>query len=98
SFIFIFFLHDALPISIVHISGYFASTERSSLIQCFKERNWDIRFDPLSPKRTDVCIHLVEPEDSQASEFDPNWPLHLSLADLQRSEEHTSELQSRVDL
>jgi hypothetical protein len=85
---------------IIHISGYFASNERSSLIQCFKQRNWNIRFDPVSPKRTDVSIHLVEPEESQANEFDPSWPLHLSLLDLQEGSvfsrlERRDELQKR---
>jgi hypothetical protein len=69
--------------SVVHVAGYFAPENRSRLVRAFRQRGWTLRFDPTPPARTDIRIHLVESEKSQAKEFDPSWPLHVSLEDLE---------------
>ena len=99
---FLFWLRDpsrpAFPA--VHVAGYYAAENRSRLVNVFKKRNWILHFDPSLPQDTDVCIHLVESEKSQATEFDPSWPLHLSLEDLEEGSvfsrlERRDELQKR---
>lgn len=84
----------------VHVAGYFAPDQRSRLMRVFKRRGWLVSVDPAVPKDTEVRIHLVEPEQSQADEFDPTWPLHLSLEDLEAGAvfarlERRDELQKR---
>ncbi|MFO0851335.1 MAG: hypothetical protein U0871_22675 [Gemmataceae bacterium] len=43
---------------------------------------WTARIAPGKPPAGQVGIELVADADSQATEFDPRWPLKVSLADL----------------
>jgi hypothetical protein len=43
---------------------------------------WNCRKGNKPAQRGDVKIELVNPENSQATEFEPRWPLALSLDDL----------------
>ncbi|MCS7270967.1 MAG: hypothetical protein NZ703_07770, partial [Gemmataceae bacterium] len=43
---------------------------------------WFARCQPAPRRPGDVPIRIVPPEQSQATEFDPPWPLHLALQDL----------------
>jgi hypothetical protein len=44
---------------------------------------WKTRLAPTVRESGDVGIELVSPEQSEATEFEPRWPLKVSMADLQ---------------
>jgi hypothetical protein len=44
---------------------------------------WDVRCAPVSREASHVGIELVDPAQSEATEFDPRWPLKVSAADLE---------------
>jgi hypothetical protein len=67
----------------VHVSGDLAAAASPRISRTFRQWGWDVRFDPRPPADVDVRIRLVEPRHSQAGEFDPAWPLLLSIEDLQ---------------
>jgi len=67
----------------VHISGGLVAAERRTLIRVFRAWGWSLRLEPRAVRKLDVPIRLVVPEKSQASEFDPDWPLRVSVADLE---------------
>lgn len=67
----------------IHIEGVLATAARPQIKQAFKIMGWNLKFEPQSTDRIDVRIRLVEQMHSQAQEFDPSWPLCLSLEDLQ---------------
>jgi hypothetical protein len=85
---------------VVHGSGDTAQAIRGRLKRLFRAAGWDTRFEPDPPRPTDVRIRLVEPAQSEAREFDPVWPLRVSLEDLEEGEvrqrlERRDELQKR---
>ncbi len=43
---------------------------------------WAVRTAPDEPRPGDVCVELVPAERSEAIEFEPRWPLKVSLDDL----------------
>lgn len=43
---------------------------------------WNVRSFGSSPQVGDVCIQIVPADQSQATEFEPQWPLKVSLVDL----------------
>ncbi|MCI0700619.1 MAG: hypothetical protein L0241_06020 [Planctomycetia bacterium] len=44
---------------------------------------WKVRTAPAAREPGQVGIELVEPAQSEATEFDPRWPLKVSIADLE---------------
>jgi hypothetical protein len=44
---------------------------------------WHTRLAPAARESGDVAVALVPAEQSEATEFDPRWPLKVSLADLE---------------
>src|SRR5205085_5057784 len=44
---------------------------------------WKTRLAPEPRRPGDVGVELVPPDRSEATEFDPRWPLKVSLADLE---------------
>lgn len=66
--------------------------ERLAAARLLKRQGWRVRWAVNSQSRRSgnlaaaVPIELVLPEQSEAREFDPCWPLKVSLADLQDGE------------
>lgn len=52
----------------------------TALNQLSRQHGWETNFSV--PERTHVSAVVVEPEKSEATEFDPNWPLNVSTDDL----------------
>jgi hypothetical protein len=48
----------------------------------FLHAGWRVRSTAERPDPTDVHVEVVPPEYSEATEFEPRWPLKVSLADL----------------
>ena len=67
----------------VHVSGPLASAVRPRVRKLFNRAGFDVRFEPTPPRDVDVRVRLVETLHSQAREFDPDWPLRVSLDDLE---------------
>jgi hypothetical protein len=68
---------------IAHILGPLDSGARAKLRQTFGRHSWRARFEPARVGANDVRVEIVSPEQSQAEEFEPRWPLRLSPADLE---------------
>lgn len=51
------------------------------LRQLSRAHGWELNLS--TPERTHVSAVIVEPNKSQATEFDPNWPLNVSVDDLE---------------
>src|SRR5207249_6370714 len=87
-------LHDALPISFEQAIAKLSRKEFFELVRHLRERHareWDLQIeeDAQSGKLREVYQRLEAENEDQ-----PEMPLD----DFLRSEEHTSELQSRFDL
>jgi hypothetical protein len=67
----------------VHVAGNLAVAIRPQVKSILNRWGWDASFDPDAPGEVDVRTRLVEPIHSQAREFDPGWPLCMSLEDLE---------------
>jgi len=66
----------------VHVSGDLASAVQPQVTRLLGRHGWRVCFEPLPASEVDVRIRLVETAQSQAREFDPDWPLRVSLDDL----------------
>ncbi len=66
----------------VHVGGDLAAALRPEVKRILKSWGFDAAFDPALPAETDVRIRLVEPIHSHAREFDPEWPLAVSIEDV----------------
>ena len=62
------------------ISGVAAEFHRS-LRKITRQRGWNLHFDRA--ERHDVKLRLVPENRSEVTEFEPGWPLAVSLADLE---------------
>ena len=51
--------------------------------QLIRAWGWKVQAAPRSREAGMVGVELVEPARSEATEFDPRWPLKVSLADLE---------------
>jgi len=67
----------------VHISDA-PESRRTALSRELARRGWRVNF--AEPDPDDVRLKLVHPEASEAYEFDPDWPLAVSLADLAKDD------------
>ena len=47
-----------------------------------RDWGWTVRVAPTAPEPGDVKIELVHPEMSEATEFNPYWPLKIAPVDL----------------
>jgi hypothetical protein len=66
-----------------HVAGDLAVAVQPQVTRLFRSWIWNVSFDTQQPTEVDVRLRLVEPRHSQAREFDPEWPLHVSLEDLE---------------
>ncbi len=67
----------------VHVGGDLAAAVRPQVKRILQSWGWDVHFAPRPPTEIDVRIRLVESMHSQATDFDPTWPLCVSLHDLE---------------
>jgi hypothetical protein len=67
---------------VLHVRGSITASTHAALRRQFPRRSWRIEYAPREPDLCATQIELVEPARSQAREFDPEWPLKLSLDDL----------------
>jgi hypothetical protein len=66
----------------LHISG--ADTRAVRLATRIARRwGWSVRRAPAAREAGHVGIEIVDPTRSDATEFDPRWPLKVSVADLE---------------
>ncbi len=66
----------------LHISGTDAADVRKAA-QTTRVWGWLVRRAPAARESGQVGIEVVCPERSEATEFDPRWPLKVSIADLE---------------
>lgn len=66
----------------IHVGGTATSDDLRRAGEIITGWGWRVRLVPDKPEPGDVGIVLVPPEQSLADEFDPGWPLRVSLADL----------------
>src|SRR5262249_13802190 len=59
---------------------------RSPAARLVRRWGWRAEPAPLGTEGGGVGVELVEPEESEATEFDPRWPLKVSEADLAAGE------------
>ncbi len=66
----------------LHISGADTSaTQRAAAIA--RRWGWSVYRAPTPREPGQVAVEVVEPARSEATEFDPRWPLKVSVADLE---------------
>jgi hypothetical protein len=67
----------------LHVRGAVAPDARKAIVKTFRGRDWNVVFAPVEHDLCDAQVELLPAaEPSQAFEFDPVWPLKVSLADL----------------
>jgi hypothetical protein len=65
-----------------HIAVESLSADRWRATALIGRWGWRTRLAPVTRERGDVGVELVPPARSEATEFDPRWPLKVSLPDL----------------
>jgi hypothetical protein len=86
---------------VLHVHGAAAALDRAAEIRrYFRRRYWRIQYSPSEPDSCAVQIEIVPQDRSQAREYDPDWPLKVSLDDLADAEirqriERRSDIQVR---
>lgn len=85
------------------LGGHLVPPNRSLIREAAKQKGWRVRWDQPRPGSPEVAVEVVEPERSAATEFDPRWPLAVSVADLQQGDvfervERRQEIQWRRNL
>lgn len=66
----------------LHVGGNLAAAASPAVARIVQRWGWNVSFDPQPADEVDVCVQLVESRHSQAKEFEPDWPLRVSLEDL----------------
>jgi hypothetical protein len=66
----------------LHIAGANASAVAAAA-RIARRWGWSVRRAPAAREATNVGIEIVEPAKSDATEFDPQWPLKVSVVDLE---------------
>lgn len=67
----------------IHVQSPRASDSLERITAIVSKWGFRVRADDGKPKATEVGLVLVHPELSEATEFDPRWPLKVSFTDLQ---------------
>ncbi len=67
----------------LHVQSPRANDSLERITEIVSKWGFRVRADDGKPKSIEVGLVLVHPELSEATEFDPRWPLKVSLADLQ---------------
>jgi hypothetical protein len=85
---------------ILHIRGTINAQQRRTIRRLFPAWLWRIQYAPHQPDPCAVQLEIVPRDQSQAREFDPEWPLKVSLEDLEDREirqraERRSDIQVR---
>jgi hypothetical protein len=66
----------------LHICGANGSAvDRAAAVA--RRWGWTVRREPAPREPGQVPVEIVEPAQSEALEFDPHWPLKVSVADLE---------------
>jgi hypothetical protein len=65
----------------VHLSGADPHAVRH-VAAVLRRQGWRVRRAPAASDASQVRVRVVPPEQSEAGEFDPQWPLKLSTADV----------------
>jgi hypothetical protein len=65
-----------------HLRGGQSADEVKRAATVLAGWGWHVRRAPAKPHAGDVTLELVPVERSEATEFEPRWPLKLGLADL----------------
>ena len=65
-----------------HVATSDAASARSAS-RAIRSWGWRVRSSPRARESGQVGIVIVSPEESEATEFDPRWPLKLSVPDLE---------------
>lgn len=66
----------------LHISGADPLAVRAAA-RVARRWGWDVRRAPAAREPGQVAVEIVAQERSDATEFDPRWPLKVSVADLE---------------
>lgn len=69
----------------IHVAGGDAAARRRAVRQ-LQAGGWKVSAAPTPREPGTVGVELVEPARSEATEFDPRWPLKMSEADLANPE------------
>ena len=64
-----------------HVSGG-TPAARKQAARVIRGWGWKVRAEPSPRYPGTVGVELVQPDQSEATEFDPRWPLRVSEADL----------------
>jgi hypothetical protein len=70
---------------VAHVSGGDTPSRRRA-VRSIAAWGWTVQAAPTLRDAGTVGVELVEPEKSDAAEFDPRWPLRVSEADLTAGE------------
>jgi hypothetical protein len=65
-----------------HLRGDLPATEVKQAAAVLAGWGWHVRLAPAKPQPGEVTLELVPAERSEATEFEPRWPLKVSLEDL----------------
>ncbi len=65
-----------------HLGGDRPAAELKRAAALLAGRGWSVRLAPDAPRPGDVALELVTPDRSEATEFEPHWPLKVGLDDL----------------
>jgi hypothetical protein len=63
----------------VHVTGEDATAVRAA-VRAIRAWGWRVRLAPAARQAGQVGIVVVPPDQSEATEFDPRWPLKVSVA------------------
>jgi hypothetical protein len=66
----------------IHVSGHATPEDYSKAARTLKAKGWHVVLAPARRKPDMVAIELVPLQNSEATEFDPRWPLKVSVSDL----------------
>lgn len=65
----------------VHVSGE-ASLARKFAARAIRAWGWRVKVQPALRDPATIGVEVVPPSNSEAAEFDPRWPLKVSVEDL----------------
>jgi hypothetical protein len=65
-----------------HLGGALPAAELKKAAEVLAGWGWNVRLGPEKPRPGDVALELVPEDQSEATEFEPRWPLKVSVADL----------------